>query len=335
MQTRDKSRVNQLAWAEYNYKKTVGSQSDLTASFFALPLGREKNTDVDLTPESYLNKECNQFLQLGCSTGSYLDRLLSTRPNAKAIGYEYTNDGYSAMQQWPNSARITPRLIDLNKTKQSANNDNNSKTNTQENKLELAYINDLKHDLAVTSNIILVNILQYLNEDARLLLLISLIENCQNNSVFFIENHVIKSPEKLDPDHLTFVTSRGPLVRPMVGFFTDRRDIQILESKRITNKVSTSTLLGEAKKFQYNDTDLNDIGIDNEIIIFKKNTPVLKNVANTLRESVNIQKPTNETSLKIVDAVVIGGVFGGNSFFYKKRATFVSQSQNINISNSK
>lgn len=141
----------------------------------------------------------NSFLQFGACDGDML-REFNKLPNAKVKGYDYIDSFKRDLEQ----VGIAFEKIDLEMI--------------DENKKELACLSTLKADLAQSSNIIAVRILEYLTQEALELLIFSLINESKPNSVFFIIGRINKTYFKNLSNNENYIAS----------FFAPRTDIEFV-----------------------------------------------------------------------------------------------------------
>lgn len=148
------------------------------------------------------------ILQFGISLGSYLinNKFSDKRP---IIGYDNSPTAIEHLQK--NS--IDARAIDLNSLDQ-----NN----------ELAYKSVLKHDLSVSSQLLFIRVLEYLNPQAVKLLMFAILETAPKGTTVFVEI--------FSPDISIFKSSSVDFFTPIPSgyipsFFAPRTDMDIVSWK--------------------------------------------------------------------------------------------------------
>jgi len=153
---------------------------------------------------AHLNNDHKRILQLGASSGLFLDKY--KKEGWDVMGYDYTQSSIEYMQ----SRDIPCKLIDLN-----------SITGSQ-----LSYKAELNTDLTEPTNIFAIRILQYLDPSALTLLIFDLMNLAPNHSTFFIINSIKKY-------------QNNPNCQPnyIASFFAPRTDFSFLKNKMTHDNV--------------------------------------------------------------------------------------------------
>lgn len=196
-------------WELMNQEKMWGQQKfdDHTRDFF--------KEEIRLC--TLLKSSNDPIIQFGISVGSYL---MSNKFSEKRsiIGYD---NSPTAIEHLRNNS-IHARDIDLN-----ALDENN----------ELAYKSVLKNDLSISSQLLFIRVLEYLNPEAVKLLMLTIIDEAQKGTSLFVE---IFNPNKsvFEESSIDFFT---PIPLGYVpSFFAPRTDMDIISWKNHHKKFDES-----------------------------------------------------------------------------------------------
>ena len=210
--------IKQLNYNEnYDYWEKFNSKTDKDSveiklngeikaakSFTHLFFAEYKLTD-------FLNQDCKRILQLGASTGNFLEQYKEN--NWDVIGYDYSKKSIEKMQ----IKHISSRLIDLNSTDLICS------------QLRLTYQDQLQADLIKPTNILAIRVMQYLSPSALQLLIFNLINLSSPSTTFFIVGSINteKSCKKDDRRTQNYIAS----------FFGARTDMECIYNA-LTNDVN-------------------------------------------------------------------------------------------------
>lgn len=149
-----------------------------------------------------------RIIQLGISTGDFLQEIASDNSTRKIIGYDIS----STAIDYITSKGLQGRLVDLNEI------------NTT--KKCLAYQSALENDLSLSADILAVRILEYLDPGALILLLFALINLSKPNTMFYFD---IFSAKFDDLTQFQFTNNYQYLKENYVAsFFAPRTDMQFV-----------------------------------------------------------------------------------------------------------
>jgi len=184
-------------WDEYNSEKAEASIVDnknevkFSSSYTHLFLKDHKLS-------KYFNDDCKRIIQFGAASGEFLKE--KKQAGWSTIGYDISSVAVKELK----SGGIEAKQIDLNSRDDSG---------------ALSYADQLKKDISIPANILLIRVLQYLELPALNLLLFDLIDNTAPGSVFFIAGNIKASSE---------ITAKTPYYKS--SFFGPRIDMEILEN---------------------------------------------------------------------------------------------------------
>jgi hypothetical protein len=189
-----------LVWELMNQQKVSNPKmlDDHTRDFF--------KEEIRLC--ALLKSSNDPILQFGISVGSYL---ISNKFSEKRsiIGYDHSPTAIEHLQK----NNINARAIDLN-----ALDENN----------ELNYKSVLKNDLSVSSQLLFIRVLEYLNPEAVKLLMLAILDEAKKGTSLFVE---IFNPNKIvyEGSSVNFFT---PIPLGYVpSFFAPRTDMEIISWK--------------------------------------------------------------------------------------------------------
>lgn len=171
--------VNQVSqsyiWEKYNKYKVEGKNvANQTALFFeAIP---------STLKDEFISSSEKNIVQMGVSTGTYLGECFFPGKR-KVIGYDYADSAISYINK---TGEIDGRQVDLNSTK----------LNERENTLSLTYQHLLENDLSQPSDVLMIRILEYLNPEAVVLLIHSMLTLAKSGTNFYFEIFNANDDEK-------------------------------------------------------------------------------------------------------------------------------------------
>ena len=149
---------NRLLWEAYSQEQRAGETQNHTRLFF------------DAIPKSIslsFNSSTKRILQLGMGNGKFLAESAACKTR-ECIGYDYSKTGVAGAL----AAGIVAREIDLNETVSTG---------------QLAYQDVLTADLSVPTDIIAIRVFEYLEPDALVLLIFSLLNTAKKDSIFYFD----------------------------------------------------------------------------------------------------------------------------------------------------
>lgn len=180
--------------------------NDTSKFFYSIP------ADLKETFES----STKQIIQFGISTGDYLKELCK-KTERSIIGYDISPVAIKHFAR----TKITGREVDLNETK-------------VDDKSCLAYQDLLAEDLAVSTQILIIRTLEYLNPEAMKLFIFSLINLAKPGSQFYLEIFSGGGGDLIDNAGFTYCYQ--PEAGYCASFFGPRTDIRFDYHKKLISK---------------------------------------------------------------------------------------------------
>ena len=204
------SEIVTYIWDQYNQAKIDGENlTDQTEQFFA---------EISPANLKLFQESNNQVIHFGCGLGSYV----STLPHRRTIGYEYSPSAIQYLQE--HNSINTIRNVDLDAITDGT----------------LSYQSYITTDLNHPADILMVRLLEYLSDDALLLLLSALIQQAQPNTTFYIEvSKAIDTDDKLE--QLGFI--RDLEKGYVASFFAPRTDMEFISHTQVLRNETSSNQL--------------------------------------------------------------------------------------------
>lgn len=200
----DSQRQKTLMWETYNQKRLLGSNiTDQTKEFFNAIASTKKDVFLSST---------KRVVQFGVSTGDYLKTLHS--PSRSLIGYDYSKTAI----KYINEAGIEGRLVDLNEIAESTT------------PKRLAYQPLLEKDLSISSELLIIRLVEYLNPEALKLFIFSILNLAKSDSKFYFEIFSTEQKDQIVPS--TNLVHRHNLKTGYIpSFFAPRVDMEFVSYK--------------------------------------------------------------------------------------------------------
>lgn len=156
----EREHYREIIWEEYAKQLPLGTAPNQTRRFFST---------IPNPLQTHFSSSTQRILQLGVSSGTFLsDSGLAKQ--RECIGYDHSRAGVAKAS----SSGITVKLIDLSDINESGN---------------LSYLDVLTADLATPADILAIRIFEYLEPQAVILLIFTLINNAKPGSIFYLETY--------------------------------------------------------------------------------------------------------------------------------------------------
>lgn len=191
----------QQIWEMYAFSPQMQKGSDTQTGKYFNRIPRPLGDDFNRSPR--------QIIQIGCSSGLYLQELSSKNPeiglgrHRSVIGYDYSKAGLQLLS----TNGFTAREVDLSSITPDG---------------ELAYQDALATDLSVASDILMIRVLEYLDPKAVVLMLFFIIQHLKPGSRVDIELYDSVNGEDLRQAGVVHAIP----VRYVASFFAPRTDME-------------------------------------------------------------------------------------------------------------